>query len=341
MKNTLLMLLTVALLSGCASYNKKFKNKPVADIGFFADSTITMLSELDLSVTRDETLLVRRFMHPGEPEEMRVAEMGADLKMALANIVRYSIDIVNIAESDMAETNKVHAYADYLVQFREGVLKNPKIEADTFDNTIEEVMVQTEFIKALQTAQPLLNAVILDGALRVDELINAVEELALKVDGRIDEEYSDIIRYRAKLEREKFDIMTAFEIIYDAYRTDEPNLELLRSSGVIWMPEIIPEGRPSREDLQEIGTHLQHRMEALQAIQQSMKPNWDDYLATQKELDALIDKSLASIRESRILLLTWVRAHQKMASGTTNPAQWFDIGEVTKSLIKGAPSAVL
>lgn len=78
---------------------------------------------------------------------------------------------------------------------------------------------------------------------------------------------SVIIRYRTILEREKFNIMTAFEIIYDSYRNDKPNLKELRSSGVIWTPEIIPEGLPTREDLKDIGEHLHNRMEALQAVQ--------------------------------------------------------------------------
>ena len=42
-----------------------------------------------------------------------------------------------------------------------------------------------------------------------------------------------------------------------------------------------------------------------------------------------------------LIFLTWVRAHQNMSAGMVSEADWFDIGETTKSLIKGAPSAVL
>jgi hypothetical protein len=122
---------------------------------------------------------------------------------------------------------------------------------------------------------------------------------------------------------------------------EEPNLDELRQSGVIWMPELIPDGRPSTEDLDRIGQHLQTRMQALQAAQTAMQPNWEDYLATHKELDLVIDTSVKSALHSRILLLTWVRAHQKMASGTKDPAKWFDIGEVTRQLIRSAPGSLL
>ncbi len=341
MRKILAALCAAALLNGCAAYKKNFKNKSVADIGLFADSTITMLSTLNLTLNRDETLLVRRFVLEDGEEERHVKELSDDLRRGLENIVRYSIDIVNIAEMDGPQTNKVNAYANYLVQFRDDMLTNPALDAEAFDNTIEDVMVQEEFVEALRKAQPLLNAAILNGALRVDDLIRALDDFAVVLDTRIDVEYADIIQYRAKLEREKFNIMTAFELIYDAYRMDEPNLDALKDSAVIWTPEIIPEGRPTKEDLGKIGEHLHNRMASLQAVQDAMRPNWEDYMATHKELDAIVDETVANVQQSRIMLLTWVRAHQKMAAGQTDPAGWFDIGEVTKSLIKTAPGAIL
>ena len=341
MKTLLTFLIGLILLSGCATYKKNFKNKAVADIGFFADSTITMLGDLDMSLSREDTLLVRRFFNENEPEEKTVMEMDAGLKKALANVVRYSVTIVNIAESEGTETDKVEMYANYLLTFRDSLVKVDEIDYKTFDDTIEEVMQQEEFLQALRKAQPLLNAAIMQIALQIEDLITALDVLANKVDRRIDEEYADIIRFRTKLEAEKSSIMTAMELIYDAYRMEEPNLDELRESGVIWMPELIPEGRPSREDLNNIGQHLQTRMQALQAAQDAMHPNWEDYLATQQELDKIIDATVKNALQSRIIMLTWIRAHQKMASGTTDPAKWFDVGEITRQLLKTAPNTIL
>ena len=341
MKSLPAVLIGLILLSGCSSYKKNFKNKSVADIGYFADSTITMLGDLDMSLKREDTLFVRRFFHEDEEEEQTVMQMDAGLKKALADIVRYSVTIVNIAESDTTQTNKVVMYADYLQTFRDSFEKVDEVDFDTFDNTIENVRQQEELIGALRTAQPLLNAAVMQVSLRIEDLIVALGVLADKIDGKVDKEYADIIHFRSKLEREKSDIMTALALIYDAYRMDEPNLGKLRKSGVIWMPELIPEGRPSREELGKLGEHLQNRMKALQAAQTAIQPNWEDYLATQKELDKVIDATVQSALHSRILMLTWVRAHQKMASGTTDPAKWFDVGEMAKQLLKTAPSTVL
>lgn len=338
---TLFLLLAACLLNGCTSYKKKFRNKTVANIGYFTDNTITMLSNIDMQLKREDTLLVRRFIDMSAPEERLVSKLNADLKKGLGNIVRYSIEIVNIAESDGAKTNKVQLYADYLVTFRESITDTDEINLEHFEDTIGQVRQQTELIEALRKAQPLLNAAIMTGALKINDLIKAIEVLSKKIDGRIDEEYADIIRYRTKLEREKSDILSAFEIIYEAYRKDQPDLGELRKSGVIWTPEIIPEGLPTREDLKKIATHLETRMKTLARVQEEMKPNWEDYLATHRELDAIADKTLHSAQNARIIMLVWMRAHQNMATGKVSDADWFDLGETTKSLIKSVPGAIL
>jgi len=341
-KHHLFILLSLLIaLPGCATYKKKFKRKTVANIGFFADSTITMLGGLTYTLDREDTLLARRFFDVDAPEEQLVIQFDQDLRKTLRNIVRYSIDLVNIAEIDGEDDVRIKAYGRYITQFRDVMIDNELIDSKGFDSTIAEVRQQTEFIQALKKAQPLLNAAAMSAALGVEDYIHAVEALADKMDARIDEDYADIIRYRIKLEREKFDVISAFEIIYDAYRMEEPNLDELRTSGVIWTPEIIPEGRPTRDNLKDIGEHLHNRLQSLDVVQKEMEPNWQDYLSTHKELDKHIDLSIKNAHQARIVILTWSRANQKMASGRVDPAQWFDIGEVTKSLVKTAPKAVL
>lgn len=342
MKPPALILLGIAtsLLFGCASFKQKFRNRTSANIGFFADSTITMLSDQDMAITREEMLLVRRFYDEHAKEEQRVTELNNGLKKMIRGLVRYSIEIVDIAESDQPEELKIEAYADYISQFRAGMLEYEIMDSLSFDGIILEVREQTEFLIALRKAQVILNAAVMTAAVEIDTLIEATETLSEKIDTLIDNEYEDIIRYRQKLEREKFDILTAFEIIYDAFRDEEPRLTALRESGVIWTPEILPEGRPERSDLEKIGEHLKARMDVFAAVHTTLQPNWDDYLAAQRELDVVTDKSIAGAKRARILLLTWARAHQKMTSGKVDPAEWFDIGTVSKQLIMAAPSSL-
>lgn len=342
MKTKLIIICAAALLGGCTTYKQKFGKGTVADIGFFADSTVTMMGSLDLQMGRNEALLTRRFFNMEDSEEQAVVKLDTEFQATLHGLMEYSIKIVSIAESGRGDLEMVEAYADYLDQFRETMLEHELIDSSSFDRTVRDVREQEHFLNALRTAQPLLNAVAMNSILSVDELQDAVMVLVKKVDLKIDEEYADIARYRSTtLENEKSDILKAFEIIYTAYRAEEPELSALRESGVIWTPEIIPEGRPSREDLGKIGDHLEARMNAMHRIHQEIEPDWNDYLETQRELKTITKRSMTMIQQTQIIMLTWVRAHRKMADGTSDPADWFDIGESTKALLKTAPRAVL
>lgn len=330
----------ILLLSGCASYKKNFQDTSVANIGYFTDNTISMLSSLDIGVNREDTLLVRRFIDDESPEEQIVIDLNARLRQNLATMVRYSIMIVNIADAEGTDEEKVKRYADHLVEFRKENAGSSMISSNDFNTVIQEVREETELLNAFRKAQPLLNQAIMEAVWKVGELITAVNTLATELDQRIDVEYADIIRYTTKLEREKFDILKAFEIIYDAYRMEEPELSALRESGVIWRPEIIPEGPPTKEDLTAIGEHLHKRLLALHTVQEEIKPNWERYMSTHQELDVLTDRTINTANQFRIVLITWARAHQKMASGTTKPAEWFDLNETVKGLAKSAPGAI-
>jgi len=46
-----------------------------------------------------------------------------------------------------------------------------------------------------------------------------------------------------------------------------------------------------------------------------------------------------AIREARLTFVVWSRAYQKMASGKTEPAEWFDISDTGKLLFGVAKKA--
>jgi hypothetical protein len=330
----LLIMLLIFMLSGCASMSNKFSSGKKADFGFFADHTLAMLSDVDLSIKRNDTIFARRFFDENGPEEKHVNYLDENMRLSLYNIVDYSITLVTIVDSEKTVQKKVADYADFLATFKEDILYGVDMTADQFDATIEEVRNKPDFLPALRTAQPMINAAVIDAIMELNELNEGIEKLADKIDNKIDVEYADVIRYQKKMEYEKSQILHAFETIYDAYRTNNPDLSELAESGVIWMPEIIPQGRPSSKDLETIGKHLRARLDAMHTINQEIQPYWEDYRAAHKELDDLTDQAMDRINQVRLILLVWGRAHQKMASGVVDPAEWFDIKDAPALLFK-------
>ena len=63
----------VPAISSCAATSKKFSSQTKANIGFFADHTISMLSDADFGVTRTESVYTREFFDLEGEEEKRSA----------------------------------------------------------------------------------------------------------------------------------------------------------------------------------------------------------------------------------------------------------------------------
>ena len=64
------------------------------------------------------------------------------------------------------------------------------------------------------------------------------------------------------------------------------------------------------------------------------------YVDTQQELSTVIGNRMARVATGRLFLFTWARAHSKMASGKTNPAEWFDISEAPAKILAVGAGAV-
>jgi len=321
-------------LTGCATLKKKFVSGYKANMGLFADNTIAMLSDIDIYIDRNEAVYVRRFFNEEDEEEKEMLRLSDNMQIALNNVVDYSITLVDMAESQRTEKEKAAAYAEHLNRFKDDIRYSIKMTSEQFDARIEALKSEPDFLAALRAAQPMINAAVMAVIREMKDLTDAVELVANKMDARIDAEYADIIRYQAKMEDEKARILQAIEIVFDAYRAGEPNLKSLSETGSIWFPELIPKGRPTPKELNAIGEHLQARLDALHKIGQEIKPYWEEYRSSHRELDALTDKTLKEIDTVRLIMLVWVRAHQKMASGVVDPAEWFDINNAPMRLLK-------
>ncbi len=326
----LAILFTLVALSACS----KFMKTKTANIGFFADQTIAMLGEAELGFSRDDAIYTRDFFDFEGEEEQRVLLYRKEADKFFDVIVAYSLKLVIIWETNKKEADKVAAYADYLATFDDTVLEKLELERDHYDNLIEKVKGQDKFLDALKEAQPVINAAGRHMMLVLDEIVESAQDLTLKMDMKIDVRYADVIRYQAALEKEKYAVLGSMEHLYKIHKGDAEAFKKLLESGVVRSEKLIPKGSPTREDLNAIGQHLMKRLEALHLIGEEIKPDWETYRATHRELDKLEVSVMSQVNQARMLTLVWLRAHQKMASGITNPAEWFDITASTTNLLR-------
>ena len=103
---------------------------------------------------------------------------------------------------------------------------------------------------------------------------------------------------------------------------------------------LIPKGKPTEDDLTKIAEHLIKRLEITHKIWQEIEPDWELYRATHRELDELYQTIQVRLKRTRAAVIIWIRAHQKMASGKTNPAEWFDVENAPAQLFQLRSKAI-
>jgi len=332
-----LMIMAVALaLSGCASLEGKIAPSTKADVGYFADRTITMLSQAEFTFTRNESVYTREFIRPDAPEEKHLWGIIDEVDALFEKILDYSLNLVVVYETNSDDAARVAAYADSIETVDADVLRQTGLNQQAWDALIADVRRQTKFMKAVETAQPILSGAGWYMNLKLNEAVDATDQVAQAMEQRIDERYAEVVRYHDALLEEKYAILDALEQVYHAYTGDQTAYDRLRQSRAIRKKSLVPKGKLSEADLEAVANHLMTRLDALHRIGEEIEPEWKTYRAAHQELDNLYDKMMDSIRTARLLTMVWVHAHYKMASGKSEPAEWFDIKNAGIAIGKSA-----
>lgn len=322
------------VLTGCTAMGRKFESTPKADMNLFADNTMAMLNDLDLAVSRNETIYVRRFMDYSQPEEKKVLELSQQMRQRLFDVVKYSLYIVSLAESGKTEPEKVAAYDIYLTDSLDRLKARSVAPSDYLDDRLTLIRQQENLLGALRTAQPIINTIGTQTSMALNDIILAVEALTIKLDQKIDAAYTDVNQYQIKLQEEKYTILKALEYIHQANRGDKEALRQLKTKGYFWDTSLLPKGdRMTYKDFLALLDHLTQRLDTQHRIQQELAPELKAYRETHQELIRLQDETMRRISRMRVIMMVWVRAHQKMATGITDPAEWFDLKQTPKMLI--------
>ena len=339
-RNQMVLVLVVLALSGCASMEGKFSATSQANVGAFADQTIAMLSNSDMGVAQEKAVYVRHYINPDWEEVQRFSALVNEAELMIRGIVKYSIRLVTIAETNKTEEKRIDAYASYLEEIQQNAEDKLLLQPGYYDEIIVNVGTEEKFLAALQQAQPIVNGVGRYAQLLMDDINDATKNLARKLDVQIDTEYAEVIAYQKALEQEKYAVLRSLGKIYQFYKGETSAFDELMQSNVIRDKKLIPKGEPSDEDIRKIAEHLAKRLEVLSKIWGEIEPDWNNYRETHRELDRLHAKIDQDANRMRAMVIVWLRAHQKMAAGVQNPAEWFDVESAPSQLFQLGVKAI-
>jgi len=337
----IISVLITFLLTGCSS--SKWLKTESANLAPFAKQTISMVGELNYSVSREEIIYLRGMMdYMGGPAVVeRYQGLTQQVIRMLKGMVAYSLQVVAISEQSIPVEKKVNALADMILALAEPVQRNDVVPfpmtPEEFDDIIKNIRASETYLEALQHSTKLINTFQQHAGNVLDETKSELASLSAKVNDAIDHKY----KWTRAFEEEWRQIRDAYYegmILLSKYADNRnpKTFKALKRSRIFPIQTAI-KGKSSLSPAQMIKLHneLTERMRIFNENSQFVEQDIHDYHKTILELEEIVKNHEDGMKLIRLTFIAWSRAYGRMAAGKTNPAEWFDISE-TGSLLMGA-----
>ncbi len=332
----------LTLISGCTSMEGKFTHSKSENLGPFATQTIAIVGESDFGFTERRAVYIRKYAIKGsastEAEQFFSDTAAAD--RLFRGIIEYSMKIVALSESGKSQEEQIEAYATYVQGFRAESVKKIGGTTDDQQELVAKIREQDKYLDALQAAQPLIDGVTQYGEQLLADIEISTEAAVDKIEKEIDEDSEELIKYTVLLVDKRNSLLLGLRYIYEYENGDNTALERLIESNIIRSKELKLKKDLTEKELREVEDHLVARLESLTAVAAKIEPDWIRYRETHLELDNIHSQVLFEVRQARLALLTWERAHKLMSSGKSDPAEWFSLADAPGAILKMGGKAI-
>jgi hypothetical protein len=284
---------------------------------------ISVAGDIQYSLFQHRLVTVRKVAKGPEVEKFGLHV--EKLRRVIRGIIAYSIEIVTVAESNKSDKEKAQALANYLESLRQPISEKPIQEfhftVEQLDTIIMNARSQKKFLNALGAAQPL-----------IDEVARATGELTEESKTQLDRAYQEIYKDWTK---EYSGAIWATDIIkknqlrqllalYHGSQYVRTSNQSSLDSFYVYDPvsrKIYPEGHQlDAEDILEIEKRLYNHLTVIQDLKDMYQQDIIDYEEGLLELDNIKQAFNDALRQARMAILMWSRAHLQLSRGVTEPA---------------------
>lgn len=329
------------LLTGCSS--SKWLKTQDANLAPFAEQTISMVGELNYSVSREEIIYLRGMVdYMGGKEFLeRYQGLTQQVIRMLKGMVAYSLQVVAISEQSIPVEKKVNALADMIIALGEPVRRNDVVPfpmtQEVFDDIIKSIRASETYLGALQHSTRLINVFQQHAGNVLDETKTELAALSIKISDAIDDKYKWTRAFDEEWRLIRDEYYEGMILLSDyATNRTKKSFNKLKKSRIYPIQSAI-KGKSSLSGSEMVKLHdeLTKRMRVFNENSKFVEQDIHDYHKTILELEEIVKNHEDGMKLIRLTFIAWSRAYGRMAAGKTNPAEWFDISE-TGSLLMGA-----
>jgi hypothetical protein len=258
----------------------------------------------------------------------------------------YSLQVVSLNEARITDRTKVRELVRFLRGASQQALIKPAdageigLTPERFEEIVKNIDTKDEYMKALQAAEPIVNAVLTRGLELADATDAAISKAASAIEADVQAEYKAMLANRQALLRLQERTLQSLALAESiGYGNDTAVAELRKATPVL--AEYLPPSKtPSaKEQAAVVGVLSGQALRVKTALDQ-LDPQYQAYREAVLELDELRARTTENAKLARSVLMLWARSHKNLARGVEVPPM-FDLAKIVMNSAGTAAKGIL
>jgi hypothetical protein len=322
-----------AVTTGCS----KFSSKKRLHLGPFATDMIALAGDLQYGLGRLQPVHLQGYIHGPELEHFEA--LASKIRTILRGIIGYSIQVVTLGESELNGPERTEALANYLDGLLRPVLIGPlpplQITVAELDTILSDVRLREDLLSGLRGSQPVVDEIARVAGELFDQTATTLEEVRAAIEAKVDADYAEVLKTDRKLRRLQLLAVQDIEFVMQARRGSQAAADSLCAHHPSLRNVLRIGEMPSEESMLEVEQRILFILGSIKDLRGQLSPDVNEYRQARRELGLLNNEYKAGLRQGSVAIIAWARAHDRLASGITDPAE-IDVLGIARKAAGGA-----
>ncbi len=325
----ILLIVCIGLLAqtGCS----RFTSSKRLNLSPFAEDMIAVAGDIQYGLGQTYSVYLRGYSET--PEAARMSAMAIKIRAIIRGAISYALEVVSLADSRMSGLERTQSLGDKIEELMRPVVAPPaqalNISPAELDTILADVRGQKNLIDGLSAAQPIINEIARVSGEIFEDTKRALDAAADATQRRIEANVAPVMARDTMLRNYQLMGTSAIDLVARYRHGDLAAMDSL----VVLIPSVADvastEDGLTVAELHAIEDRLIFALETISNVRIQLAPDIELYWKQQAELEELVAAFNAALRQARVAIIAWSRAHQRLASGITDPAE-IDIFGIAK-----------
>ena len=315
------------ILPGC-SHLKSSKRLNLAP---FAEDMIAVAGDIQYGLGQTHSVYLRGHGETPEAEQMKI--LAAKVRAIIRGTINYALEVVTLADSRLSGAERAQALGNKLDSLLRPVIAPPSSPLNfteaQLDVILTDVRSQTNLLDGLNAAQPIINEIARVAGEIFEDTKMALDAAAAATQRRINEQVAPVLERDAILREYQLTATSSIDLMVRYRHGDESAYGTLVALAPSVGEGVSDDDGLSPAELERIEDRIIFALKTVSEIRSQLAPDIELYWKQQAELEELVAAFNTALRQARVAVIAWSRAHQRLASGITDPAE-IDIFGIAK-----------